>query len=278
MSVTSSVSNSYKCEACDTTYASKGILNTHLLSETHIRNAFLKLNRDEADKQFRGAIKKADEKVAKAVEELAKTREEKVKETKKLVEMTGLYNNINEKYNNLLVDVKAVKTESDIIKEERNALTAKLNELTQENESLKKEKVERDDDASSINTSSQGYTFNNFTPLHNKYRGLLETLLGARPYRYVSKGDVHYAEFNTLRSFFCSAYNSIKIMKPHATTHNQSRRLTLGLPTLSLIDNDCGSTLVPYYIKYHIYLNAEDKATSLCSYDGVREYVLVKYM
>jgi hypothetical protein len=271
MSVTSSVSNSYKCEACDTTYASKGILNTHLVTDTHIRNAFLKLNRDEADKQFRGAIKKADEKVAKAVEELAKTREEKVKETKKLVEMT-------EKFNSLLVDDLAVKSERDIIKEERDALTAKLNELTLENESLKKERVERDDDASSINTSSQGYTFNNYTPLHKKYRGLLENLLGARPYRYVPKGDTHYAEFNTLRSVFCSSYNSIKIMKPHATTGNQSRRLTLGLPTLSLIDSDCGSTLVPYYIKYHIYLNAEDKATSLCSYDGVREYLLVKYM
>lgn len=270
----------YRCEVCDKTLTSRNYLMSHKDSDIHIRNAYNKMLQDEANRQYKQAIKTAKEETVKANEETVKAKEETAKLKKEKKEMSVELIASKKRFDDSITEINSIKMERDILKEQLNKMTIAFSALDSENQSLKAEMIKMETSSAteeSVTSEGEAITFNNHSPLHEKYRNLMELLFGVKPIQYIKKGESGYAEFNTLRSFFCVAYNSIKIYNNHITTSNLSQHITLGLPTITTKwDGDNVKPFI-YYIKYHIYLNEFGKATSLCAWDGVKEYCVIKY-
>ena len=257
MSVVSSTASgverkkSYICDACSYTTDLKSNFVVHMKAETHIKNAYNKLVHDRAMDQFKAKMKEMEMKINKMEDE---------RDT--ALEM------------NDTLQTKIDESASELIK-----IKNELADVKNENESLKNDIKESECDDKSETSSGTPYTpniINNYSPEHEKVRHLFENLFGIKPIRYVPSGSGAFSEFQLLRSGFQNAFNTWKIYPLHVTSSNINPRITIGVPTLA-VQKD---SVVPFvfYVKYHVYIKGGTLcADCLCSWDGKKEVVMIKY-
>jgi len=222
-------------------------LNLHNRTDNHIRKESIKNLTDE------------NKKLAVKIKELERSND-----------------NWENDYNDLCEEINHLTDEKKEKEEKIDELEDKVDELEKKVDDLMKKLNEKE--GFKTVTKVDSTPFNNYGKTHEKYRGIMERLFGVRPSRYVARGDPRYAEYNLIRSMYATSYNSIQMQEEHLTTNNTKKRVTIGFPTLAAVIKDDGNlTTKTYYIKFHIYMKDDSLVSSVCGFDGAKEYTLLEY-